>query len=109
MTSAYDIFLQLAQRNPDVLSDDCKFTLEPLDTTFSGKKEIIDFWNSSETTCDVHPTVYGCKSTVIVETLRMVVLDAEEMSYTPKWESLRGCTVCVDMVSRTQECEARLS
>ncbi|KAG5355807.1 hypothetical protein CJU89_5519 [Yarrowia sp. B02] len=90
-------FWNLANYNPDVLSDSCKFTLEPVDVTLYGKSAIADFWDTSESFSDVHPTIYTSGSTIIVETLRMVTLDSDEMHYTPSWEGLRGATLAVDM------------
>ena len=96
------LFELLADRNEDVLSETCKFALEPVDLTLYGKDAISHFWNTSESTTDIHPTVHVSGSTIIVETLRMVDLDAEDMHYTPAWEGLRGVTVAVDMVSTTR-------
>lgn len=97
--TAQFLFENLADRNIDVLSDTCKFALEPVDLILYGKDAISHFWSTSESTYDIHPTVHVSGSTIIVETLRMVELDAQEMHYTPSWDGLRGVTVAVDMVS----------
>ncbi|KAG5368005.1 hypothetical protein CKK34_1603 [Yarrowia sp. E02] len=68
-----------------------------MDLNLYGKEAIQHFWNTSETTSDIHPTIYTSGSTIIVETLRMVEIDAFRMHYTPSWEGLRGVTVAIDM------------
>jgi hypothetical protein len=98
-STAQLLFENLANHNPDVLSDTCKFSLEPVDLTLYGKDAIAHFWSTSESINDIYPTIYTSGTTIIAETLRMVKLDAEHMHYTPSWKGLKGATVAVDMVS----------
>lgn len=97
------IFSRVANKDGSVLASNCTFSLEPLGITFSCLDEIKRFWETSESTEDHHPTIYDCGSTIIVESLRVVFLDSPTLHFVPNWESLRGHSVCVTMVSNGQD------